>query len=68
MKIVLELDKKTPLRDGDLLIYDNGVLKTINRDTLLRSTRNEIGDLKVEISRLKQDIGKLTKVIKEITK
>lgn len=68
MKIVLEIDKNTPLKDGDLLVYQNGVVKTVSKEKYLRDLRNKYADQQVQINRLNEKVEKLTNVLKEITK
>lgn len=68
MKIILEVDKNIPLKVGDLLVYDGEVVKTLSKDRLLRDLRNRLGDQQIEIERLKDNLDKVMKILKEITK
>lgn len=68
MNIVLKIDEKTPLKDGDLLIFENGKVKSLKRSALLRDVFAENKKLKDEIAVLKNKINNLTKVVKEIIK
>lgn len=68
MKIVLEIDERIPLKDGDLLTFKDGKVQSIKKSVLLRELIAENEILKQEIKSLRISINKLGKVIKEITK
>ncbi len=68
MNIVLKIDEKTPLKDGDLLIYENGKVKSLKRSALLREVFAENKRLEKEITILKNKLNDLAKVVKESIK
>lgn len=66
IRTVIELDKK--LREGEILIYRNGKLETIEIHELLpdlKDARERIEALEAETLDMKQSIAELAKIIKE---
>lgn len=65
-QVFIELDKK--IVDGELLIYKDNMLKSVEIHQLLpelKSILNDIQDLKNENDQLKQTIANLAKIVKE---
>lgn len=62
MRVVLELDHN--LRDGELIIYKDGKLKSVEVRELLPELQ-EIKALKAQIQKNNENIIKLAQIIKE---
>ena len=62
MRVVLELDHN--LRDGELIIYKDGKLKSVEVRELLPELQ-EIEALKAQIQKNNENIIKLAQIIKE---
>lgn len=63
MKIVLEINGK--LQDGDLLYYENDVLKTINKVALFKNINEQITELQSQLNELKTDVSNIASILKE---
>lgn len=59
-KIVIETNK--PLVDGELLLYKNGKVETVNIHELLPEYQHALENIEA----LKADTAKLTKLVKEL--
>lgn len=62
MRVVLELDHN--LRDGELIIYKDGKLKSVEVRELLPELQ-EIKALKAQVQKNNENIIKLAQIIKE---
>lgn len=57
MKLILELKENLSLKNGDLLIYENGFFTRTTKSSLLKETEKDISDLCAVISKLEQRIN-----------
>jgi len=66
MNLVLNVNFKKNLEQGDILFFDGKNWRNLSKDELLAQLNLEVTDLKHEINKLKELCDDLSKKVKEL--